>query len=169
MNYQNQLCFTYSHLVINKLVTMNIRLVLIAGLFLFSCTSKMPSRIYKSSDEVTGGFYNFSLNLKGNGLLELDIKTSKQTKQSQAGVEWESNENMLSGRWFKDNKTIKYVLDKPNSFIDSIFLDTDFNFNSSKRPVISFSSKIDTAFIYGIPCAIIKSHSKVKDSLREGH
>ena len=73
-------------------------------------------------------------------------------EETDAGTVWQPNKKTLSGKWFKDKKSIKCVFDKPNPYIDSLFFDTGFiNIN---KPILTFSPNIDTAFIYGIPCVI---------------
>ncbi|MEO0156976.1 MAG: hypothetical protein ABIL07_07670 [candidate division WOR-3 bacterium] len=133
---------------------MNGKLLVIILLLSTSCKSNFPGRFYKSSDEVTGGFYCFSLDLKSDRTFKLNVEVTKQVKQSESGVEWESsNSIIITGKWFFHRKMIKCIFDKQESYIDSIFLTTDFNIISAKkRPIISFSSKFDTAYIFGIPC-----------------
>jgi hypothetical protein len=146
---------------------MHIRLLVIILLLFTSCKSNFPARFYKSSDEVTGGFYDFSLDLKSNGTLKLDIKVSTHVKQSVSGIEWQSNSSTITGKWFIDRKTIKYILDKPETYIDSIFLTTDFNFKNGGKSLITFSSKFDTAYIYGVPCVTAEKISESGDSVRK--
>jgi len=143
-----------------------IRIFLIIMLLLNSCKSNMPARFYKSSDEVTGGFYDFSLDLMSNGKLELSIEVSTPIIQSESGVEWQSSSNIIRGKWFIEGKKINYVLDKSISYIDSIFSTKDFVFTNEGKPTIVFSSKFDTAYIYGIPCVATKIISKKRDSER---
>jgi hypothetical protein len=145
----------------------NIRVLAIILLLVTSCKSNSPTRFYKSSDEVTGGFYDFSLELNSNGTLKLDIRVSTTTKQSFSGVEWQSNSSTITGKWFIDGKTIKYILDKPESSIDSIFLATDFNFKNGRNSLITFSPKFDTAYIYGVPCVTAVKISESIDSVRK--
>jgi hypothetical protein len=125
-------------------------LLVIIFLFLVSCKQDLSERQYKSTDEVTGGFNNFSLALHSNGKLELTIKTSVAVEEKEAGTEWEPKTRTVTGKWNLKNEIINYSIDEPESSLDSIFVDTDFNF--SNKPIIAFSQKLDTAYIYGIPC-----------------
>ena len=128
------------------------RHIIIILSFFISCNSNLSTRLYNSSEDVTGGFYDFSLELKKDGELKLNIRTFNQVSQSDTGEVWQSNNKTLSGKWFKDKKSIKYIFDKPKPYIYSLFFNNGFiNVNES---VLIFSPNIDTAFIYGIPCAL---------------
>ena len=124
-------------------------------LFLLTfCHSEKPSRVYTSPVEATGGFFNFSLNLKPDGNLDLTIEISVQVKQSQSGEIWESHNESVKGIWILKNKSIQCSFNKSKSSIDSIFYNTEFG--NLDKPLLSFSQKLDTAFIYGIPCILGK-------------
>lgn len=129
---------------------MNVQLIIIIFFLFVSCKEDLSERHYKSTDEVTGGFNNFSLDLNSNGKLELTIEVSIQVKQSEAGEEWETNSKTVTGKWDIKNERIDYAFDEPKSSIDSIFVNT--NFGNIDKPLITFSQKLDTAYIYGIPC-----------------
>lgn len=121
--------------------------------FLFFCTQDLPERHYKSIDEATGGFNKFLLDLFSNGKLELTVETSIVIEQNEAGTIWEKKQKKITGKWSLLNETIRYSLDRPKSSIDSVFLNTDFDYLLN-NPIIRFSSKLDTAYIYGIPCVM---------------
>ncbi len=131
---------------------MKVCLIIIILLLFTSCNTKIPSRYYRSPVEATGGFYNFSLELKSDRKLELSIEVSIQVTQSEEGEVWESNSKIITGKWVLNNKQINCSLDEPKSDIDSIFINTEFN--NIDKPVVVFSQNLDTAFIYGIPCLL---------------
>lgn len=124
-------------------------------LFLFvSCKTGLQERHYKSIDESTGGLYYFSLDLNSDKKLVLKLKVYTQVKQSEAGEEWESICKDVTGKWDIKDKSVIYTFDKLKSSIDSIFIKTEFG--NIDKPILSFSQKLDTAYIYGIPCLINK-------------
>lgn len=127
--------------------------IIILILFLFSCGQSLPTRHYKSLDNVTGGFNDFSLDLFSDGKLALIIKTSKAVHETDSGTTWEIITKTVNGTWNINNKKINYSLDKPESSVDSVFINTGFN-EFMSRPILIFSQKQDTAFIYGLPCIL---------------
>jgi hypothetical protein len=129
-------------------------LFLIAFSYLFSCVQK-GERFYKSDDEVTGGFYNFSLYLLSDNKLFLTIEVSKAVSENEAGGVFDIKKKEVTGKWNVKNEVINYTLDESKSSIDSVFLDTDFDYLVNNS-IIRFSSKSDTAYIYGIPCVMIE-------------
>jgi len=155
MHYQKQQSFIY---FILGLKNKSMRKIMFLLLLFASCKENLPERIYVSSDEVTGGFYKFSLELKSDGRVDLDLIVSIAEEQDKSGVEWESYNNKISGKWSMDGKSIKCILDKPKTSIDSIFIGSTFNYIN--KPVISFSSQMDTAYIYGIPCPLVDVSKK---------
>jgi hypothetical protein len=143
----------------------NMRLLAIILLFFISCKSNLPARFYKSPDEVTGGFYDFSLDLKSDGKFKLEIGVSILVKQSESGVEWTTDGKTVTGNWSIKRGSINCKLDEPKSSVDSIFKNTTFS--NVEKPVIVFSSKLDTAYIYGIPCVISEKPAKGEDPVRK--
>jgi hypothetical protein len=115
---------------------------------------QLQSRHYKSSDETTGGFNEFSLDLNSNKKLLLTITTSKAGEQNEAGSVWENKTQSITGTWNTDNEKIICSFDKPKSSIDSIFIDTDWKDAFTKKELVTFSQKLDTAYIYGFPCQL---------------
>lgn len=117
-----------------------------------SCSPNLTTRLYKNSEETTGGFCDFYLELSKDGILNMNVLYFKDVDQTDAGTVWQPNNQTFSGKWFKDKKSIKYVFDNPKSYIDSLFFDSDFI--NTNKPLLYFSPNIDTAYIYGIPCVI---------------
>ncbi len=130
------------------------RLIVFILLFCISCKAGLLERHYKSIDEATGGLYYFSLDLNSDKKLVLTLKAYTQVKQSKAGEQWESICKDITGKWDIKDKTVIYSFDKLKSSIDSIFILTEFG--NIEKPILSFSQKLDTAYIYGIPCIINK-------------
>ena len=131
------------------------KIITIVVLLFVACayTQNLSERHYKSTDEATGGFYIFSLDLFYNGKLELTLEVSIQAKQSEEGEEWETSRKHVTGKWNRKDETITYSFDESKPSIDSIFINTDFS--NINKPVITFSQKYDTAYVYGIPCVLV--------------
>lgn len=133
---------------------MNTRFVIMIIIFLLvSCKSDLKERHYKSSDEVTGGFNDFSLDLFSNGTLRLTIETSVVIEEKETGTIWETKPKIVTGRWYLIDKRFNYMFDESESSIDSIFINTDF-IDFIKKPILNFSQALDTVYIYGIPCLL---------------
>jgi hypothetical protein len=128
------------------------RLIVFILFFFVSCNPVLQERHYKSIGEATGGLYYFSLDLNSDKKLVLKLKVYTQVKQSEAGEEWESISKDVIGKWDIKDKNVIYTFDKLKSSIDSIFINTEFG--NIDKPILSFSQKLDTAFVYGIPCLI---------------
>ncbi len=122
---------------------------------LLSCLHNIPPRHYKSFDQATGGFNDFSLDLNPNGELKLSIETSLPIDQNDQGTTYEKRLIVITGKWQMKNERVDYSLDQPKSFLDSIFQKSEFK-NLSKKPIVKFTEKLDTAYIYGIPCVLTK-------------
>ena len=105
---------------------------------------------YKSTDETTGGFNEFSLYLHSNGKFELSLKTMTSSENKEAETIWTPKEKSIKGKWDVKNNKIEYSLDVSPSVFDSLFIYSSFDFKNKK--VLSFSQSLDTAFIFGIPC-----------------
>lgn len=127
------------------------RLALIAITFIFvACQQKLPEKNYLSLDEATGGFYNFSLSLHNTGKLELTMQFLSAIEQNDPGTEWKPTTQFITGKWNIENGKINYFFDEVKPSMDSLLKITDFDF--TKKAVLVFSDKLDTAYIYGIPC-----------------
>jgi hypothetical protein len=124
---------------------------IILVLFLFSCGHRLTEQHYKSTDNLTGGFNDFSLDLYSDGKLVLTVTTSVNTQESYSGVIRETFTKKVNGKWSIKNNRINYVLYTPKSSVDSIFLNSDFN-ELMSRQLIEFNQNRDTVWIYGIPC-----------------
>ena len=57
------------------------RSLMIILMFFVSCKSIISERHYNSSDEVTGGFNNFTLDLHADGTLILKIETRSEERR----------------------------------------------------------------------------------------
>jgi hypothetical protein len=137
---------------------------IIIGFTLFvSCKTDLPESHYKSTDEATGGFNDFSLDLFSDGTFSLMIETSVLIEEKGTGSVWETKPKKVKGTWKMKDEKINYSFEEPKSSIDSVFFNTDF-YDFIKKPILSFSQKLDTAYVYGIPCAIINSnvHKQIK-------
>ena len=121
---------------------------------IFSCNNKFPERYYKSLDIATGGFNNFSLNLKSNGQFELYICSAKTITVTDSGNTVEMPTKTITGKWTIKNKIIDFKFDKPKSSIDNFFIDTDSKEIFKNKQLLIFSQRLDTAYIYGIPCIL---------------
>ncbi len=120
---------------------------------LMSCQLDLTERHYKSTDETTGGFNNFSLDLFSDGKLRLTINTSIFIEEKETGAIWQTKSKTVTGSWDMKDERISYTIDELKASIDSIFIDSDFS-NMIKYPLLTFSSALDTAYIYGIPCLL---------------
>lgn len=122
--------------------------------FLFvNCNQALTEKHYKSDENVTGGFNNFFLDLESNGNLILTIETFTSGKGNLAGASFEPKTKKVTGEWNEKKGIINYTLNETRFSIDSIFMNTDYS-ELIRRPVLSFSAKSDTAFVYGIPCIL---------------
>ena len=121
---------------------------------MFSCSQIPLERHYKSLDEATGGFHKFYLILNSNQELILQIESSKTVAITDTGNIIESRSKTVRGKWVMNNSQINCKFNDTKSSIDSFFIDTDFNDNFVKKQLIKFSTKLDTAYIYGIPCEL---------------
>ncbi len=119
-----------------------------------SCRQTLPERHYKSTDETTGGFNDFSLDLNSNKKLTLTIRTSIVVEENEAGTVWERPTKIVAGNWDRKNENIICSFNEPKSSIDSIFLNTDWR-DIIDKSIVTFSQNADTAFIYGIPCTLV--------------
>ena len=130
-------------------------------LIVFSCVNESSSKHYKSLDEFTGGYNDFLLDLESNGDLRLFIKSYKTVSDSAIGNSAESRSKVLTGKWGLNNGFVDYSLNESRSAIDSFYLDTDFanTFNDKHR--LTFSLKLDTAYIFGIPCIITGCETEI--------
>lgn len=133
--------------------------LIIILLFFTACNQNLSERYYKSSDEVTGGFNDFSLFLHSDGKLILTIKTAIAEAQQETGTQWAIKTKTVEGEWQIKNNIINYSIVHPLS-TDSIF--TNLNLNFANKPILSFSPKLDTAYVYGIPCALSPTNKKRK-------
>lgn len=119
----------------------------------FACKQSVSERHYQSSDAATGSFNKFSLDLNPNGKLKLIITTSKEVGDDVAGTSWETRDKTVKGKWEVQGEIITCLFDESKQSIDSVFIDTDFS-GFSDKALIVFSQKLDTAYIYGIPCVL---------------
>ena len=126
---------------------------------LLSCNNKLESRQYKSLDEYTGGFNNFELNLKETGKFELYIETSRSIPTENNGDTWASITKTAYGDWRMVRSKIAYDFYDLKSSIDSVFDDSDF-IQFKQKKLLYFSTDLDTAYIYEIPCLRVKSSNK---------
>lgn len=120
----------------------------------FSCGPDFSGGYYKCPIELTGGFHEFALDLKSNGNLELSMELSKTGYSSEAGTLFESSTKTVSGNWSIRNKQIYCTFNEPKSSIDSFFDSSDFNSVFIGKQIVTFSNKLDTAIIYGVPCIL---------------
>ncbi len=120
-----------------------------------SCGPQLTERLYESKDETTGGFNKYSLDLKSNGKLALKLESSKTITLTDSTSQIENLRKTVLGKWSVGNNVINYSLNDSISSIDSFWVKTDFASNIGIHNCISFTSKLDTAIIYGIPCSMI--------------
>ncbi|MEI6697354.1 MAG: hypothetical protein WCO13_14970 [Bacteroidota bacterium] len=124
---------------------------IIAIVFFLSiaCSQDKKEFHYKSQDEITGGFSDFKLDLESTGKLKLSIKLANNESNNEAGGLISFKERIISGNWSYNDNKINYSLFQTQSFIDSIANEMGIN---KKIKLLTFSKKLDTAFIYEIPC-----------------
>lgn len=123
--------------------------------FLFiNCNQALTERHYKSDENVTGGFNNFSLDLKASGNLVLTIETFVAADRNLAGTIFEPKTKKVTGEWDEKKGIIIYTFNEPKFTIDSVFINTNYS-ELTTNPVLKFSDKLDTVFVYGIPCKIV--------------
>ncbi|KJF43456.1 hypothetical protein [Draconibacterium sediminis] len=126
-------------------------LFIISFTLLLSCSGKLTPRHYKSPEKFTGGFNDFKLNLEQNGQLELLIETSIEESQNEAGATWSTRQKRVTGNWTLKNQTIKCNFNEPKDSIDMIFKGSPIE-TFVESELIRFNDKLDTVYIYGIPC-----------------
>ena len=124
-----------------------------------SCSHPLPTRDYASTEASTGGFNEFLLHLDRAGTLKLTLTTTVQESQDEAGEMWTTRTITVAGTWKMGKGKIEFSLDKSKHAIDSLFVNTDW-IDLAKKPVLVFSDKADTAYIYGIPCVPAVSSQK---------
>lgn len=124
-------------------------------LLLSSCKTALTSMHFGSLDEYTGGFKDYSLDLDSNGKLLLTVIVFLPDTINEKGTEWVSNSKIFTGKWWIKNKHIRLTINEPKDTNDLIFNNPDYDF-LKKKPTIQFSNTQDTAYIYGIPCILIK-------------
>ena len=122
-------------------------------LLLLACQLDLPERHYKSTDETTGGFNDFALDLLSDGTLRLTITTSIFIEEKETGTIWQTKSKTVTGNWDMKDERINYTIDEPKVSIDSIFRDSDFA-DFIQYPLLTFSPTLDTAYIYGISCLL---------------
>ena len=101
------------------------------------------------------------MDLESNGDLRLQITTSKEVSQDTTGVIWETMTNSAYGKWRLSNGFINYSFNDSKSAIDSFFIQTDWFDNFHDKPLLSFSKKLDTAFIYSLPCILTECETVI--------
>jgi hypothetical protein len=121
---------------------------------LFTCKQKSSGIHYESLDDFTGGFCNFSLDLNSNGRLFLRIEAA-ETPDS--GLTFFYPVKNVTGKWKTKNSSIDCTFDDTRSSIDSFFIKTDYKDQFFDSKIVTFSQKLDTAFIFGIPCVLVNS------------
>ncbi|WP_319502076.1 hypothetical protein [uncultured Draconibacterium sp.] len=126
-------------------------LFIISLVLLLSCTGELTTRNYKSPEKFTGGFNDFELNLGKNGQLELLIETSIEESQNEAGTTWSTRQKRVTGNWTQKDQTIKCNFNESKDSIDIIFKSSPFE-TFTERELIRFNAKLDTVYIYGLPC-----------------
>ncbi len=126
-------------------------LFIISLVLLLSCTGELTPRNYKSPEKFTGGFNDFELNLGKNGQLELLIETSIEESQNEAGTTWSTRQKRVTGNWTQKDQTIKCNFNESKDSIDIIFKSSPFE-TFTERELIRFNAKLDTVYIYGLPC-----------------
>ena len=126
-------------------------LLTISFALLFSCSGQLTPRHYKSPEKFTGGFNNFELNLEENGQLELLLETSIAESQNEAGTTWSIRQKRVTGNWTQKDQTIKCNFKESKDSIDMIFKGSPFE-TFAESELIRFNTKLDTVYIYGIPC-----------------
>ncbi len=126
-------------------------LFIISLVLLSSCTGELTPRNYKSPEKFTGGFNDFELNLGKNGQLELLIETSIEESQNEAGTTWSTRQKRVTGNWTQKDQTIKCNFNESKDSIDIIFKSSPFE-TFTERELIRFNAKLDTVYIYGLPC-----------------
>ena len=89
--------------------------------------------------------------MNSNGKFELKLTTSKNISVSEKGNLYESITKTVLGNWSLKNNIIHCSFNESQTQIDSCFKNT-FIENLLTKPIILFSPKLDTAYIYGIPC-----------------
>ena len=141
---------------------MNTKFIIIIISILVSCKSNLTEKHYKSTDEITGGFNNFSLDLFPSGTLRLTIETSFVIEENDTGIIWETKPKTVTGNWYLKDQKIIFSFDEPNTSIDSIFINTDF-IDFINNPILEFSQEFDTAYIYGIPCLLIENQNNIEN------
>ena len=130
---------------------MNLRTItlLIINILFLACSQDSKEFHFKSQDELTGGFSDYQLDLYSDNKLKLKIEFSKEDEYTDGGAIRSSIKEELTGAWHLKNNTINYKFDQRKSFIDSIVNEIRFN---KKDSILRFSNKLDTAYIFGIPC-----------------
>lgn len=120
----------------------------------FSCGLDFSGGYYKSPVELTGGFHEFALDLKSNGNLELSMELSRTIYSTEAGTFLESSTKTVTGNWSIKNKRIYCTFNEPKSSIDNFLDSSDFKGAFFGKQLVTFSNKLDTAIIYGVPCIL---------------
>jgi len=134
---------------------MNRILEILLILLFLGCIHK-PNREYRSLDLYTGGLNDFSLILESKGSLKLIIKTSRPEKDDTSGTYYTTSSVTVFGKWNIENNKINFSFEKPKKEIDKIFVNTAFD-RFIQKDILIFSKDMDTAYVYGIPCPIIKT------------
>lgn len=122
-----------------------------------ACEPALKPRRYQSSDSQTGGFNTFALELAPNGRAVLALATTLTLDDSVDHL-LEEKRKTVTGRWGQLNGRIRLTLDEPKAAIDSLFLLSDSP-DLARRESVRFSSRDDTAFIYGFPCLLTRLDS----------
>lgn len=120
---------------------------------LFSCHTELKTRSYKSLDFFTGGFNQFELHLKSDGKFEMTLQTSRSIISDSDGDTWTQISKTERGFWSIRKNIISCTFINNKTSIDSLFENSDFR-DFQEKHLLRFSSDLDTAYIYGIPCLI---------------
>jgi hypothetical protein len=129
-------------------------------LITFSCSKEYSGGQYRSQDKFTGGFNDFWLDLESNGNLRLFIKSIKTISEGSTGNIVKSTSKTVTGKWRVKNGFINYSLNEHKSAIDSFFIETDFANTFNDKQILTFSRKLDTAYIFGIPCILTECETE---------
>jgi len=119
-----------------------------------SCGQKLPSKLYKTTDEMTGGFNSFVLDLRPNGKLEMQLLTSKTLSVTENGNIVETPKLIINGNWTLKDKKIIFKINSSRQSIDSFIVNSDFANTFKDKQFLLLSNNQDTAYIFGIPALL---------------
>jgi len=137
-------------------------LIILFALSIISCKETLKERHYKSMDVATGGFTDYSLDLNTNGSLLLSLTFSKIIDEDSTQFVENLPTKSVTGKWILKNNEIMCKFNDSKSVLDSIFFDIETRKENTKKQIVTFSKKLDTAFIYEIPCILIDKNKLKK-------